>query len=182
MKNKKFLLLPILTAVMLLLATPAHAMHLLFHPGTPIPVLTTNYVINVTTNVATGVTSTVTNQEVKTVEVPQYTLAPTLTTGLATGQTVSGFLPPPYDLVVSGALTALGTILGIALKKKNGQLSTTQTVLQSVITGVEAVGDANTKLSIQSHANAAGVEPVLQPLVQSVTANAPGPIIPAPAK
>lgn len=175
--KRPLILTMVLTALALTVPVKsARAMSLFFRPAAPILVPTTNYVVQVVTNATTGTTSSVTNQVVVPQSVPQFTLAPSVTTALDTGKTVSGFLPPPWDAAVSIGLTGIGSVLALVLKKKNGQLSTTQTILQSVITGVEAVGDANTKLSIQSHANAAGVEPDLYPIVQSATANAPGPI------
>lgn len=174
---KKFLLS---ASLMFALTLHSPAMSLFFHQKTlPIPAQT-NYVV--TTFVTNGVQTTATNQVITPGVLPQFEMQPTVSKVLATGETVSGFLPPPYDIVVSGGLTAIGSILAFWLKKKNGQLSTTQTILNSVITGVEAVGDANTKLSIQSHANAAGVQPDLNPIVQTVTANGPGTLPLTPVK
>jgi hypothetical protein len=128
-----------------------------------------------------GQTQLVTNAVVVPAVPAHYEYKPIVTSSIGTAQTVAGFLPPPYGTVAGIALTAVSGILGFVLKRKNGQLNTTQTILNSVITGVEAVGDATTKLSIQSHAAAAGVQQHLEPIVQAVVTNSPGAII-EPAK
>jgi hypothetical protein len=173
-------MITVAAAVMMLLAPKADAMHILFRQTAAAIPAQTNFVpvVNATGQVIG------TNVTVTPAVVPQFEMNPTVDSALKTGQTVTEFLPPPYGTVASGALMAVSAILGFFLKKKNGQLSTTQTILQSVVTGVEAVGDATTKLSIQSHANAAGVQTQLNPIVQAVTANSPGTLLTAapPAK
>jgi hypothetical protein len=166
-----------LTATLLMFCSGCNSV---YQQTTPAKPAETNQVAMLQT-LPNGQTQLVTNTVVTPAVPAQYEYVPMLTAGMNTAKTVSGFIPPPYGTVAGIALTAVSAILGFILKRKNGQLSTTQTILQSVITGVEAAGDATTKVSIQSHATAAGVQQDLEPVVQNTVANSPGAIL-NPAK
>jgi hypothetical protein len=115
------------------------------------------------------------------VEVPPnvtiaYQVSPKTTTTLQTGEAIAGAVPAPYGTLAILGLTALSGVLGIFAKLKSGQAASAQEVadlVNPIIAGVESVGNPATKLAIQQHAVAAGVQDVLDPLVQAVSKQMP---------
>ena len=134
--------------------------------------------------ITNGVTNTVwqTNVVATPVIVQQtnytYTVSPTVQTALSTGENLAPLAPAPYGWILSGVLALAGAALGAVAKAKTDKASMLQTIVTATVAGVEAGGDAATKQAIQSHANAAGVQPILNDIVQAVTAHAPAPAQP----
>jgi hypothetical protein len=100
-----------------------------------------------------------------------------LLSGIETGRQFAPLAPAPFGWLIDGALALAAAGLGLLAKKKNGELFTAQTkaetaqaVTRAIIAGVEVIGHAETKASIQNVAAGAGVESQLFPLVQSVSA------------
>lgn len=131
----------------------------------------TIFVPVIVTNTATGAVST--NQTPTQQVVPVYGVSPTLQTGLNYAGAVAPLIPAPFGTILGGVLSLATLGLGFYAKKVNGQLSTAQSVITAVVSGVEVAGDAATKIAIQSHATAAGVQDNLDPIVQTVTKNMP---------
>lgn len=116
-----------------------------------------------------GTTSLVTNIT--------YAESPVAASVIQTGQTVSQFLPPPYSTAATTGLGLIAGLLGIVAAVKSKKVKSLQSLAdlaQPIIAGVEAASDKATKLAIQSHATAAGVQSNLDALVQTVTQTMPG--------
>lgn len=175
-----------LVSFALLAPVTAHAFSWFVKPGPAVqlpgvtnyvPVVVTNPVVQIVTNTVTGlpVTNTiyvpVTNyQQVVSVQwQTNFVVSPAVTNLVATGQQVTGLLPPPYGTIAGGILALLAAGAGLLAKAKSGQLSTAQSIVSAVVSGVEAAGDANTKSAIQVAASAAGVQADLHSIVQSQT-------------
>lgn len=188
MKNIRSLLSLLAVIACLCAPAPAHALSWLYKPGTNVVFLPwtnniTTVVTNTVTNTVTGVIQfvPVTNTVQTIVERPQTNsvINPALVTGVQTAQTVAGFLPPPWDGIITGIGSLVLGALGIGLKIKGGQLSTANSIIGATVAGVEAANDSATKQSIQQMAAAAGVQSDLHSIVQSMTEpQHPGPIIP----
>jgi len=119
---------------------------------------------NVTPAVTNAVTGAVTPPATNTTYAPN----PALVAGIQQAQGYTGLIPPPYGTAVDGLLALALAGLGLYARSKNGQLSTANSVINAVVSGVEAVGHPETKAAIQNAAVAAGVQVNLDPVVQSV--------------
>lgn len=97
---------------------------------------------------------------------------------LSTAQALTPLAPQPYGAAAAGILALISGALGLLVKAKNKQLNAAQAVadiVQPLVAGVEAAGTPAVKQAIKSHAIAAGVQNVLDPIVQSVSGQmAPG--------
>lgn len=128
------------------------------------------------TNADGSVTPAVTNQVAVVTPASTnetYTVNPKV---LDAGQKIAPMLPAPAGGLAEAGLGLLAGVLGLMAKWKSNQLSKSQklnAVLQPVIAGVEAAASPEVKAAIQSHAVAAGVQQILDPLVQSVAAQIP---------
>jgi len=125
--------------------------------------LLTPTVTPASTNAVTGVV---------TPAVTTYAPNPTVATVLTTGATYAPLAPAPWGWIASGALALATAGLGLYAKVRNGQLNDSQSIVQAVVSGVEAAGTsaAPVKASIQNAAAAAGVQSLLDPIVQAVSA------------
>lgn len=131
-------------------------------------------VSNAMTNIVETITPAVTNTG--------YTVNPTVQGLIHTGQAIAPVLPAPAGGLAEAGLGLLAGVLGIMARWKSNQLSKAQklnAVLQPVIAGVEAAASPAVKQAIQSHAVAAGVQQILDPIVQQVSAQIPQPKSPA---
>lgn len=150
---KKVLIL--LSAVALLAVTGCETIKKALYDQAPV-------VVPASTNAVTGVvTPAVTNVVLTPKE--------SITNGAKTAEGYAGALPPPYGTIAGGLLALALAGVSIYAKQQNGQLSTAQSVIQAVVTGVEAVGHPETKAAIQNAAVAAGVQADLHPVVQDTT-------------
>lgn len=120
-----------------------------------------------TTNAVTGaVTPPVTNSE--------YVPKPAIQGAITTAQTYTPLIPAPYGTAVDTLLALAAAGLGLYARSRNGALASTaaklqtaNTIVQAVVSGVEAVGHPETKAAIQNAAVAAGVQVSLDPIVQA---------------
>ena len=105
-----------------------------------------------------------------------YSVSPAANAGIEIGQAAAVAVPAPFNGLAEGGLALLSGVLGLVAAWKNKQLSAAQkiaAVVEPIVAGVEAAASPAVKQSIQSHAAAAGVQAVLDPIVQSVTAQMP---------
>lgn len=131
--------------------------------------------ITLKTNAQTGAISVQTNGV--------YTLAPSIQTGLTAANDVTPFIPTPWGTVATAGLAVVSGLLGLWVRRKNGQIATisdaldaSQTIaglVKPLIAGVEAANDPSTKKSITLAAAAAGVQDVLHTTVQDVVKDVP---------
>jgi len=118
-----------------------------------------------------------------TVMVPRYVtngMTYTVSAGaqkiIAGGETVSSLIPPPYGTAATAGLGILSGVLGFIARAKSKKLDSVQSIadlVQPMIAGIEKAGDPNTKAAVQSAAVAAGVQPQLHQVVQTVTSQMP---------
>lgn len=159
-------------------------------PGAVTPAQTnlTAVVSPATTNAAGQVSPPQTNQVLvvspAVTNPPTYTVAPAVQATLATAQQIAPVIPAPFNGLAEGGLALLSGILALTAAWKNKQLSASQkiaAVVQPIIAGVEAAGSPALKSAIQSHAVAAGVQSVLDPIVQAVSQQMPDTTPPVPS-
>jgi hypothetical protein len=81
--------------------------------------------------------------------------------------------PAPWGWIVGGITSLIAAGLGLVAKAKSGQLSTSQQIVRSVVAGVEAAGNDQTKQSIATIASASGIQHLLDPIVQAVSKQMP---------
>ena len=113
-----------------------------------------------TTNAVTGVV---------TPEQASYAPKPIIENSIATAKQYAPLIPAPYSLPVELGLSALSAGLALYARSRNGKLNTANSILQAVVTGVEAAAHAETKVAIQNAAVAAGVNDDLHAVVQDTT-------------
>ena len=102
-----------------------------------------------------------------------YVPAAPLTNAIAIANQVAPLIPAPFGEIASGVLALATAGLGLYAKAKSNQLSTSQSMLSSVITGVEKGGTPQTKQAIQQSSVAAGVADQLDNAVHQITSQLP---------
>lgn len=142
----------------------------------------TNTVTTVVTNTevktvaGVNVTNTVLIPVVQQVPVPytnvEYVVSKGTEQVLSGAETVSSFLPPPVGTIVGSVVSVGSLLLALYGKLLSGRY---QTVIKAVAAGVEATNVDAVKTAIQQHAVAAGVQGILDPIVQAVSKEMPAP-------
>jgi len=124
----------------------------------------------VTPPVTNSVTGVITPPATNTVYAPK----PAIQNTIAAAEGAASLVPPPYGTIAGSVLALLAAGLGLYARSRNNQLidttsklSTANSVVSAVVAGVEAVGHPETKAAIQNAAVAAGVQTVLDPIVQT---------------
>jgi uncharacterized lipoprotein YajG len=146
---KKYLIL--LTAVALLAVTGCSTLD---------NALLNKQTIPASTNAVTGAV---------TPEQAVYVTKPVIASTIATAQQYAPLIPAPYSFPVEAGLGILSAGLALYARSRNGKLNTANSVLQAVVTGVEAAAHSETKVAIQNAAVAAGVNDDLHAIVQDTT-------------
>ena len=105
-----------------------------------------------------------------------YTVSTNTVAHIDAAKSVAGLIPAPYATPVELGLTLLSGVLGLIARQKSKTvdqqqtaLDKTNTVLSSVIAGVETANHPETKQAIAQSSARFGVADTLHTLVQSIT-------------
>lgn len=141
------------------------------------PVYVTNTTVQAGVPVVTVQTNFVTQQQI--VQVPVsvpypytntiYLPSGSVTNAIGTIETLAP-LVPGYGGLIGSLAGILGAGFGLYARAMNGQ---SKQVVTAIVAGVEAAAGPDVKQAIQSHATAAGIQHILDPIVQAVSAKMP---------